>query len=100
MWITTCTDKNHFQDSDVANPREKDAFAEFLMLDQFAIHNMRDHPWHGVYFLAGLFSVKLHQPEIRAKIKDSFGKLMQDNVAFSTRKEKSADFVVLERWHY
>ena len=85
------------QDSDVANRREMDAFFQFMSLEQFAIHNMRDHPWHGVTFLAGLWAVKLYKPFIREKMRESMTNIVEDRTSFMSRKEKSADYVVLER---
>ena len=59
---------------------------------------MRDHPWHGVTFLAGLWSAKLYQPYIRKKMKESMTAIIEDEkLAYNSRKEKMVDMFLLQR---
>ena len=67
-----------FKDSDVSNPREVDALAEFLSMDEFGIHNMRDSPFHWHPIMGGLWAAKLHMPLIRENLKQSLTNMIQD----------------------
>ena len=75
-----------------------DAFLEFLSLEEFGVHNMRDHPWHGVAFLAGLWAAKLFQHSIRDKMRESMINILKDEeFAFADRKKKGPDATILEK---
>ena len=58
---------------------------------------MRDHPWHGVTFMAGLWAAKLWMPEVRQKMKEAWKLILQDKDAFAPRTERLPDMFVLER---
>ena len=73
----------------MSNPREVDALVDFLYLDHFGIHNMRDNPWHWETFMAGLWGAKLFQPEIRKQMKKAMISMVQDvKFSFASKKTK------------
>ena len=59
---------------------------------------MRDHPWHKVSIMAGLWAAKLYQPLIRRKMKESIRAMVEEeDVAFASRIYKVHDMFLLER---
>ena len=73
-----------------------DALKEFLEIDEYGLHNMRDHPWHAVQFMAGLWAAKLYQPYIRKKMKESMENMVKDpTYAFMDRKQKGPDTTLM-----
>ena len=96
--------KNHdipvlSKDSDLSTQRELDALDEFLANDSYSFHAMRDHPWHGVEILGGLWGVKLWMPETRENMMGSYMQMMMNSTdAYLPRTTRGVDQTLLSRY--
>ena len=76
------------------NEREEAAVSEWVE-SGLALHAMRDHPWHPVPMLAGGWGARLTDPEIRQHWSSSWSKILKDQKAFATKKDKGPDQDIL-----
>ena len=76
-------------DGDISE-RELAAVLEFLDSDK-QLHTMRDHPEHGTVILGGTWGIKLQNPEIRQKMKETFNNMMNDEYYTAPRTAYGAD---------
>ena len=59
---------------------------------------MRDHTYHGVTILAGMWGIKLHHRTIHDKFASSFWQLVQDPLVTSKLDAHGADQVLLDKY--
>ena len=59
---------------------------------------MRDHPQHTIGMLAGTWSADLRRKNSRKYFKDSWKRILQDPLAYSSRKLREVDQEILGRY--
>ena len=83
-------------DSNIS-PREVAAVQEFLQSPK-EFHIMRDHPHHGTPILAGMWGIKLENPEVRKKFSQSIVKITKDPGTYEPGTKAGPDQYLLERY--
>ena len=76
--------------------RESAAVSEFVQSGA-GIHSMRDNPYHDNPMMGGSWGSNLEAANIREMWKSSWRKIMNDKLAFSSRKTKGPDQTLLTR---
>ena len=76
--------------------REVSAVTEWLE-SSFDLHVMRDHPWHGVPMMGGTWGTKLDSPDIRSKWSQTWGRMLNDSLAFVGQNNVGPDQTALQK---
>jgi len=80
----------------IMGDREESAVTEWLR-SSMNFHFMRDHPDHNATILAGMWGVKLQNPDIREKISKAWSNAMKDPVTWAERTDSFSDQIFLDR---
>ena len=85
-------------DSEISR-RESEVVEQFSKSSK-DFHVLRDHPYHDISILGGLWGIKFQNTVIREKFTQSFNQLLSDPLVNSTRTTHGPDQTALTKYFW